>query len=212
MRRALALSIIAHLLLVGLLTYLMQRPPAGDNATGNRPMEVALQHAGSGRPADASPESVREKKSAAQALTPMPALAQQLAQKPALLLPPATAMPATTGPLSAEAPGAQPVVAALFDTHKRNYLLTLNRHMLSRPPNYPRDAFKRGVEGTVIITFRMDRLGNIISASISASSGDESLDAAALAAVRQRSPVPAPPPDVAVDGIDWDWSVPFRIE
>lgn len=213
MRRALALSIIAHLVLVGLFTFLMQRSPAGDGAPKNLSVDVALQHAGSGRPAEKSPESLRERNVDAAALMPTqmqsPALAPSQATQSVQRTAENTTMDAG---LPAEKAGTPSAVAMPFDAKKRNYLLALSRHMLSRSVSYPPDARQRGVEGTVIITFTMDRAGNITSASVSGSSGDASLDAAALAAVRQRSPVPQPPPDVQVEGVDWDWPVPFRIE
>lgn len=213
MRRALALSIIAHLLLVGLLTFQMQHPPTGDGSLQKLSVEVALQHAGTGRPFEKPQESLRKNNADAPALitTPIPSPA------PAPLQTTRSAQaseedPVTSAGIPAEKSGNQSAVAAPFDAKKRNYLLALSRHMMSRPVVYPRDARERGVEGTVIITFTMDRAGNITSVTVSGSSGDASLDAAALAAVRKRSPMPPPPPSVQVDGVYWDWPVPFRIE
>lgn len=53
-----------------------------------------------------------------------------------------------------------------------------------RPPEYPRRAQEAGIEGTVIIRARVNASGNVSDASVQQSSGNASLDAAALKAVR----------------------------
>jgi protein TonB len=62
------------------------------------------------------------------------------------------------------------------------------------------DAYKpvspSGAGGTVRVAFTVDRGGRVTSASVAGSSGDASLDAAALAMVRRASPVPAPPDEL----------------
>lgn len=52
-------------------------------------------------------------------------------------------------------------------------------------PRYPLAARLRGDEGTVAIAVLLDSAGELLAASIAQSSGFESLDAAALAAVRK---------------------------
>lgn len=54
----------------------------------------------------------------------------------------------------------------------------------------------RGTQGTVVVRFSIDTGGNVLSVSLSRSSGHPSLDQDVLAMVRNASPVPAPPPDV----------------
>lgn len=54
----------------------------------------------------------------------------------------------------------------------------------------------RGTQGTVYVRFNIDTGGNVLSVSLSRSSGYPSLDQDVLAMVRSASPVPAPPPDV----------------
>lgn len=60
-----------------------------------------------------------------------------------------------------------------------------------RPPEYPRRAQEAGIEGTVIIRARVNASGNVSDASVQQSSGNASLDAAALKAVRGWAFVPA---------------------
>lgn len=54
----------------------------------------------------------------------------------------------------------------------------------------------KGTQGTVLVRFNIDTGGNVLSVSLSRSSGYPSLDQDVLAMVRAASPVPAPPPDV----------------
>lgn len=206
MRRALALAIIAHLLLIALFTGLLQRTPSGGAA--QPALEIALQHTGSSRGAD----SAANNRDALHA--PQPAAVPALTHEtPA----PAERLPASAGNrASLPLPGSNavplPAVPSALDALKREYVFALSRHLLGRPFPYPAGARKRGVEGTVIVTFSLDGLGNITAARVSASSGDAELDDAALAAVRERSPLPKPPADLPVRELEWDWPVPFRLD
>lgn len=67
---------------------------------------------------------------------------------------------------------------------------------LERRKRYPSAARARGEEGTVLVAFRIDGGGRVLSASLARSSGYSALDEAALAMVERASPVPAPPAGV----------------
>ncbi|WP_237479676.1 energy transducer TonB family protein [Lichenibacterium dinghuense] len=62
--------------------------------------------------------------------------------------------------------------------------------------NAYKPASPNGSGGTVRVAFSVDRGGRVVSASVSGSSGDPELDAAAVSMVRRASPVPAPPPEM----------------
>jgi protein TonB len=79
---------------------------------------------------------------------------------------------------------------------------------LNRFKRYPGTAAPRGM--TVIVTFTLDRLGHVASASIDRSSGDPAFDKAALAMLTRADPVPAPPPLVADEGLTFTMPVIFR--
>ena len=64
---------------------------------------------------------------------------------------------------------------------------------LERRKRYPSAARSKREEGTVYVRFRIDDSGNVLSVSLSRSSGFPSLDNAVLDMVRAASPVPAPP-------------------
>lgn len=54
----------------------------------------------------------------------------------------------------------------------------------------------RGERGTAYVRFRIDANGRVLSANLARSSGSSGIDEAAVATVRNASPVPAPPPGV----------------
>jgi len=58
---------------------------------------------------------------------------------------------------------------------------------------YPKMAKMRHQEGVVTVTFTVDGDGKPVGAAVEKSSGIESLDNAALAAVASAAPFPAPP-------------------
>lgn len=59
------------------------------------------------------------------------------------------------------------------------------------PPEYPRRALEAGIEGTVLVRVTISAEGSIIAILVHQSSGNASLDAAALKAVRSWSFMPA---------------------
>lgn len=67
---------------------------------------------------------------------------------------------------------------------------------LERRKRYPSTARSNREEGTVYVRFRIDDSGNVLSVSLSRSSGYPTLDSAVLDMVRAASPVPAPPAGV----------------
>lgn len=67
---------------------------------------------------------------------------------------------------------------------------------LERRKRYPSAARSNREEGTVYVRFRIDDSGNVLSVSLSRSSGYPTLDSAVLDMVRAASPVPAPPAGV----------------
>lgn len=68
---------------------------------------------------------------------------------------------------------------------------------LERRKRYPAAARSNHEEGTVYVRFRIDTSGNVLSVSLSRSSGHSILDQAVLDLVRRASPVPPPPPGVS---------------
>ncbi len=68
---------------------------------------------------------------------------------------------------------------------------------IRRRQRYPRSARANGETGTPRVRFRIDQSGNVLSVSLTRSSGSASLDEAAISLIQRASPVPAPPPGVS---------------
>lgn len=66
---------------------------------------------------------------------------------------------------------------------------------LQRRKRYPRESQRNREEGTVYARFQIDDSGNVLSVSITRSSGFAALDQAILEMIRKASPVPPPPPE-----------------
>jgi protein TonB len=78
-------------------------------------------------------------------------------------------------------------------------------------PSYPAEARQRGIEGHVVLRVSVDANGAATTVSVLSSSGHESLDDAALAAVRRWRFVPATRAGVAVAATA-DVPIQFRLE
>lgn len=67
---------------------------------------------------------------------------------------------------------------------------------LARHKRYPAEARSTGQQGTVRVTFSIDRNGRVVSRGVSAGSGHPVLDREALAMIDRASPMPRPPADL----------------
>jgi protein TonB len=81
---------------------------------------------------------------------------------------------------------------------------------LDKHKRYPAERQQKTAE--IVVSFELDRMGHVLSASIVKGSGDAAFDQAALAMVRRSDPVPAPPPLVADEGLNFTLPVIFRVK
>lgn len=88
-------------------------------------------------------------------------------------------------------------------TWERELGIHLNKHK-----RYPADAKRRNAQ--VTLSFTIDRLGHLVSATVAGSSGDPAFDQAALTMIHDADPVPAPPPAVADRGLTFTLPVIFK--
>lgn len=88
-----------------------------------------------------------------------------------------------------------------------DYLARLSRH-LSRFYEYPRRARRLRQEGTPVITFEFRRDGSLVGHSLREESGHTLLDKAALAMLKQATPLPPVPDDMA--GRTFSYALPVR--
>ncbi len=79
---------------------------------------------------------------------------------------------------------------------------------LDRYKRYPGERLQRDAE--IVVDLLLDRKGRVVSASVSRSSGFAAFDEAAVAMVQRASPLPAPPPLVADEGLSFQLPVTFR--
>jgi TonB family protein len=106
----------------------------------------------------------------------------------------ATAVPVHVEKARRERATWQKALMAHFDRHKR----------------YPADRLTKAAEVTV--TFELDRMGHLLSATIVKGSGDRAFDEAALSMLHRSDPVPKPPPLVADEGLSFTMPVNFKVK
>jgi protein TonB len=92
---------------------------------------------------------------------------------------------------------------------KASWFAQLSAHFDKHKRNPPLQKFK---EARVMIEVTFDRMGHVVSSSITESSGDAAYDRAALGMVRRSDPVPQPPPLVADEGLNFALPVIFRVK
>jgi TonB family protein len=122
----------------------------------------------------------------------------------------ATAMPTVTAAVEAPksvapAQGIGESAARVRLTWQKELSAHFNRHK-----RYPEDRSNKNAE--IVVSFVLDRTGHIVSSSIVRGSGDSSFDQAALAMLQRSDPVPAPPPLVADEGLNFTLPVIFRVK
>ena len=122
----------------------------------------------------------------------------------------ATAMPSTeaipegarsVAPAQGTGASAQRVRA----TWQKELIAHLDRHK-----RYPAERSQKSAE--IVVSFALDRMGHVVSASIVKGSGDAAFDEAALSMVRRSDPVPQPPPAVADEGLNFTLPVIFKVK
>jgi protein TonB len=122
----------------------------------------------------------------------------------------ATATPSTEaipeGPRSvAPAQGTGESARRMRVTWQKELIAHLNKHK-----RYPAERSQMSAE--ILVSFALDRMGHVLSASIVKGSGDPAFDQAALAMVRKSDPVPVPPPIVADEGLSFTLPVIFKVK
>lgn len=92
---------------------------------------------------------------------------------------PATA-PAVTAPAARVGPQ-----ESIASTDNQGVQWTEPRYRLNRPPRYPREALAQGIEGETVLLADIDEQGRPIKVVLEKSSGNSSLDRAAIMAVER---------------------------
>jgi periplasmic protein TonB len=132
---------------------------------------------------------------------------QQDADVPLTTAPPK--VEAQPAPRSAPSPGQSASVARVQASWQKAVVRQLERHSRGR---YPAAAERRGVQGVVMVRFRVDRAGHVVSSGIAKSSGSPVLDEEALAILKRASPLPVPPDEISDPFLDNFMPIAFGIK
>jgi len=121
-------------------------------------------------------------------LIPQPSTHPVPIEPPAPAAKPADPVPETTAPKTMPAPPARRASSNADATWEALLLAHLEKYR-----RYPAAARARREEGVSFVTFRMNRAGKVLSASLGRSSGSIFLDRAAMETIRRAQPLPAIP-------------------
>jgi len=141
-------------------------------------------------------------------IEPPPVVEEVIAVQPTVDNPPEFIAPEPT-PAPIEPPPPPQPTQAERDNALDAYSNQLGR-AIAKHKSYPKIAQRRGWQGTVILAIKVDGNGQVLSASVSKSSGHNALDKQALKMVEKASPFPTPPS--ALRGDDFTISVPVAFK
>lgn len=110
---------------------------------------------------------------------------------------PVTPPPPVSRPAPQSAAISSPVASEGRDAYLGRLLGQINRHK-----QYPREARKARIQGTVMLHFMIDAQGKVLSFEIARSSGRPVLDAEALALIQRAQPLPPLPADYPTRTLD----------
>lgn len=96
-------------------------------------------------------------------------------------------------PLPTQAPHILEANAAILDSTLRASYENVLVNWLERQKRYPRRAQKRGSAGEVLLTFKINRTGKVLTARIEQSSGYHELDAEVEKMIERANPFPSIP-------------------
>lgn len=219
MKQALILSIFIHIIIVGVVVFLVTLPETKQKSEPVHITVVAL------APIKKQEEKRQEQKSeptprriieqiptpvskpieATPTPTPLPKPIE--AVMPIAILPPRAAEVATPTPLPKRTPQAPQYSVSETKEAKNEYLAHI-RQAIDERKIYPKNAKKLGQSGTVEVTFTVLSDGTINAISLSGSSGFILLDNAALQILTQLAKVKPIPKELAKSS--WEITIPIE--
>ena len=116
--------------------------------------------------------------------------------------------PTASAPTRADAPASSQLGVSPEASRAQASWRDLLMAHLQRHKRYPAGAQSRGEQGTVVLSFSMDRNGHVLSRSVARSSGVPELDQEVLAMIQRAQPLPAFPP--AMPQARMSLTVPIR--
>jgi protein TonB len=103
-------------------------------------------------------------------------------------------------------PGQSATLARSQATWQKALIGHLNKHK-----RYPAAARSHREQGTVVVTFKLDRRGHVTASHVTRSSGSRPLDEEALAVLLRASPLPAPPAHLSGAALELVLPIHFEI-
>lgn len=143
-------------------------------------------------------------------VAPPPVVEEVIAVQPTINKEPAIVVPEPT-PEPIEPPPPPPPSKVDRDNALSAYSSKLGR-AIAKYKSYPKLAQRRGWQGTVLLAIKVDNNGNVLSATVSKSSGHATLDKSALKMVKKASPFPAPPSILQGDSFTISVPVVFKLK
>jgi|SRR5271169_690966 protein TonB len=108
------------------------------------------------------------------------------------------------------APAMQARTKGGMEREEASWRSSLSKHLL-KYKRYPNEAQARGQEGTVTLSFTVDRTGHVLARKIVQSSGSASLDAEVLSMIERAQPLPPFPPSMTETDVDLVVPVQFSL-
>lgn len=209
--QALAVSLFAHAALVA--PWPGMAPDVASEVVRVQPITVRLARAPQAPPAPEQREQALPPASTGEAPAPQQHPAQIAGDSAAPAATPAgTPQRARRSELAAnELPDNILIDTGLIELIREEYLGVLREHA-RRHIAYPEAARAAGIEGELLVTFSLDRRGNVLDARLDKRSGHPELDDAVLQAVRDVAPWPGPPLGLPFPEVEVELWLPFRLE
>jgi protein TonB len=92
-----------------------------------------------------------------------------------------------------------------IENWQRDLMVHINRFK-----RYPAKARDSRENGTVMVSFAMDRKGQVVRSAVAKSTGFAELDQAAIDMLQRASPLPSPPANVVGETLEFAVPVQFR--
>lgn len=124
---------------------------------------------------------------------------------------PVTALAPAPGAIASTSTEAQPVALKAGKAENTDrYLTSLLQHLMQFQ-EYPRRARRLGWEGVPVVSFRFDRQGQLLSAELTTPSAHRTLDDAAMAMLKDSTPLPPVPGSMEGNTFSFQLPVRFRL-
>jgi periplasmic protein TonB len=104
-------------------------------------------------------------------------------------------------------PGRSATLARAQATWQKALIDHLNKHK-----RYPEAARSHRAQGTVVVAFKLDHGGRVVTSQVTRSSGSRPLDDEALAVLQRANPLPAPPDHLSGSALELVLPIQFRIK